>query len=100
MEFIFELAGLVVSLIDYLYILFVVPIGQIPVVVLELASDSFNSPLYPVFLEFVSFLSAGLTRYCPWILGVSLGPLLVGSGLVLVLLWRFLKFLFPILDAL
>lgn len=100
MKQIFDFAGSVISLIDYLYVLFFVPIGQIPAVYLEMFTAGSSDPLADSLVQLCSFLGEYLSRLMPWMLDISLGSALFGAGLGLFLLWRFLQFLIPILEAL
>ena len=100
MKMIFDFAGSVISLIDYLYVLFFVPIGQLPAVYLEMFTAGGSEPLDAALVQFCSFLGEYFSRLVPWVLDISLGSALFGAGLGLFLLWRFLQFLLPILDAL
>lgn len=100
MEMIFDFAGSVVRLVDYLYILFVLPLGDVPAALLKMNVVAEPRPFDESLITLVSFVMDAFSNVFPWILQASLASILLGSSLAVFLLWRFLKFILPLLEAL
>lgn len=94
MEVLFDFAMSVVSLFEALYIFFCLPLGDVPGALFAFfvqADDNFFTLFFDAFFGF-------LGDYAPWLLGVPLASILLGSGITVFLLWRVVKLVIPIFQ--
>lgn len=100
MEMIFDFAGSVVRLFDYLYVLFVLPLRDVFPALLDLSYGHNDHPFVVSLVEIFSFASRFVFQAFPALWDVSLASILLGTSVAIFLLWRVLKILLPLLDLL
>lgn len=94
MQVLFDFCVTFLDLIDGLYIFFFEPIANIPSALFarfETIDSTFLSWLVTNFLE-------NLANRAPWFSHYSFATLFLGGGVCIFLLWRFLKFILPLLE--
>lgn len=94
MGLIFDFLLSIVDLMDGLYIFFFLPLSEVPAALFARFVET-DSTLRD---QLVTNFLTNITRYSPWLADFSLASILLGGGITLLLLWRVLKFVVPLLE--